>query len=468
MISQKKRIISLTSFAFDILITILSFFIAYWIRDSLYKEGLYPLKTYLWLLLIIIPFWAVILPSMGLYRTERPYSIKTEIWKLLKAVILGTLILEAIIFMMKSIYISRLLIGFFGATNFVMLVVSKPFFRYAINILAEKGEMNRILIVGTGKRAKELAKEIEGDKLLHMKILGFISENSQTRASVINGYSVLGTIKDIPGIIEREVIDEVIFAVPRNMLDELENIFLHCDEIGVKTRVALNFSPKMVSKVSLENFKGTSLLTFSATPKNEFALLGKRILDILGSSLLLILTFPLFILISILIKATSKGPVFFKQIRCGLNGRRFIMYKFRTMVEGAENMKGDFEKMNVLSGPVFKIKRDPRITLIGRFLRRRSLDELPQLINILKGEMSFVGPRPPLPEEVEKYERWQRRRLSMRPGLTSLWQISGRNEIDFEEWMRLDLKYIDEWSFLNDIKIILKTIPVVILGKGAY
>lgn len=468
MISQKKKIISLTFFFFDILITTLSFFIAYWIRGSLYKGGLYPLKTYLWLLLIIIPLWSMIFPFMGLYRIERPYSIKTEIWRLLKAVILGTLILESIIFMMKFTYISRLLIGFFGILNFILLVALHFFFRYVIDLLAEKGELKGVLIVGTGEKAKELAKEMEKDKFLRMKVLGFISENPQIKAHLINGYPVLGTIKDMPEIMEQNVVDEVVFAIPRNRLDEIEDIFLHCDEIGVKTRVALNFSPKMVSKVSLENFKGTPLLTFSATPKNEFPLLSKRILDIVVSALLLVISFPLFILASILIKATSKGPVLFRQVRCGLNGRRFVIYKFRTMVEGADEMKKDFKSMNILSEPVFKIKRDPRVTMIGRFLRRTSLDELPQLINILKGEMSFVGPRPPIPEEVEKYDRWQRRRLSIRPGLTSLWQISGRSEVDFDEWVRLDLKYIDEWSFLNDIKIILKTIPVIISGKGAY
>jgi exopolysaccharide biosynthesis polyprenyl glycosylphosphotransferase len=468
MISQRRRLVSLSLFFFDILITTLSFFIAYWVRASLYGKGFYPLKTYLWLLLIIIPLWSVILPSIGLYRIERPYSLKTEIWRLLKAVILGTLILEAIIFMLKSIYISRLLIGFFGAINLIILIVSRFFFRYSTELLAEKGEMRGILIVGTGKRAKELAKEIGRDRLLRMRILGFISEHPQINLTTINNYPILGAINDIPKIMEQEVVDEVIFAVPRNMLNDLEDIFLYCDEMGVKMRVALSFSPKMVSKVSLEELKGTPLLTFSATPRNEFALFVKRLLDIFGSSLLLIVFSPIFFIIALLIKITSRGPVFFKHVRCGLNGRRFIMYKFRTMIEGAESMKTDLERMNELNGPVFKIKKDPRVTFIGRFLRRTSLDEFPQLINILKGEMSFVGPRPPLPEEVEKYERWQRRRLSMKPGLTSLWQISGRNEVDFEEWMRLDLRYIDEWSFLNDIKIILKTIPVVISGKGAF
>jgi exopolysaccharide biosynthesis polyprenyl glycosylphosphotransferase len=405
---------------------------------------------------------------MGFYNTEKSYPIITEIWKLLKAVILGTLILESIIFMLKSVYISRLLIGLFGVINFVILAFSRPFFHHIIYLLAKKGEKKRVLIIGTGKKARILAKEIEKDTLLSMKVLGFISEKSQIKTSVIDGYPILGIINDVPRVIEQEVIDEIIFAIPRKRLDTLEALFLHCDEIGIKIRVVLDFSPRIISKVSLENLKDTPLLTFSAVPRNEIALISKRTFDILGSLFLLILFSPIFIIISILIKLTSKGPVIFKQIRCGLNGRKFVMYKFRSMVERADEIKEELKVMNELKGPVFKIKKDPRVTTIGRLLRKTSMDELPQLINVLKGDMSLVGPRPPLPSEVEKYERWQKRRLSMKPGLTSLWQISGRNEIDFDEWMKLDLKYIDEWSFLNDIKIILKTIPIVISGKGAY
>jgi exopolysaccharide biosynthesis polyprenyl glycosylphosphotransferase len=194
----------------------------------------------------------------------------------------------------------------------------------------------------------------------------------------------------------------------------------------------------------------------------------KRVLDISGSAFLLILSVPIFLLIAFLIKVTSKGPVFFKQIRSGLNGKKFVMYKFRSMVDGAEGMKKDLEKMSELRGPVFKIKSDPRVISIGRILRRTSFDELPQLINIFKGEMSLVGPRPPLPEEVEKYEEWQRRRLFMKPGLTCLWQISGRSEVDFDKWMKLDMDYVDQWSLWLDIKILLKTVPAVIRAKGAF
>jgi exopolysaccharide biosynthesis polyprenyl glycosylphosphotransferase len=220
--------------------------------------------------------------------------------------------------------------------------------------------------------------------------------------------------------------------------------------------------------MELHEFDGFPLLSFSTTPTNEALLFVRRILDIILAGFILVIFGPLVMLpAAILIKLTSSGPVFFKQTRCGLNGRQFVMYKFRSMVTNAEQLRVELEGLNEMDGPVFKSSRDPRITGVGKIIRRRSIDELPQIFNVLRGDMSLVGPRPPLPAEVAKYERWQRRRLSMKPGMTCLWQISGRNEVSFDDWMKLDLTYIDNWSLLLDLKILLKTVPVVLLGRGA-
>jgi len=209
------------------------------------------------------------------------------------------------------------------------------------------------------------------------------------------------------------------------------------------------------------------LLSFATTPTSQLQLMAKRVLDIALASLLLLLGLPVVTMIALAIKVTSGGSVLFRQTRCGLNGRFFTLYKFRTMVEDAEERRRELLHLNEMQGPVFKLKSDPRVTLLGRFLRRFSLDEFPQFWNVLRGDMSLVGPRPPIPEEVAQYKRWQRRRLAMKPGLTCLWQISGRNNIDFDRWMQLDLEYIDSWSPMLDLKILLKTIPVVLTGKGA-
>jgi exopolysaccharide biosynthesis polyprenyl glycosylphosphotransferase len=220
--------------------------------------------------------------------------------------------------------------------------------------------------------------------------------------------------------------------------------------------------------MELHEFDGFPLLSFSTTPTNEALLFVRRILDVILAGFILVIFGPLVMLpAAILIKLTSSGPVLFKQTRCGLNGRQFVMYKFRSMVSNAEQLRVELEGLNEMDGPVFKSSRDPRITTVGKIIRRRSIDELPQIFNVLRGDMSLVGPRPPLPAEVARYERWQRRRLSMKPGMTCLWQISGRNEVSFDDWMKLDLTYIDNWSLLLDLKILLKTVPVVLLGRGA-
>jgi len=229
----------------------------------------------------------------------------------------------------------------------------------------------------------------------------------------------------------------------------------------------MNFFSNRVARIEIEELEGIPFLTFTTTPSNETQLALKRLLDVAISMMLLALTLPALVIAALGIKLSSPGSVLFKQERIGLNGRSFLLYKFRTMIEDAHERRGEVSHLNEMSGPVFKLKDDPRVTTIGRILRRFSLDELPQLWNVLKGDMSIVGPRPPIPEEVASYHRWHRRRLSMKPGLTCLWQISGRNNIDFDRWMQLDLQYIDNWSPALDLKILLRTIPAVLLGRGA-
>jgi exopolysaccharide biosynthesis polyprenyl glycosylphosphotransferase len=262
-------------------------------------------------------------------------------------------------------------------------------------------------------------------------------------------------------------IDEVIFAVTRRKLEASRGIFRLCEELGVRTRVAMSFFPTRNARVEFEELDGVPLISFTTTPSNVPQLAMKRSLDVAISVLLIGLSAPLVLLTAIAIKLSSPGAVFFKQERMGLNGRVFTLYKFRTMIDDAHRRRTEIEHLNEMDGPVFKVKADPRVTRIGRLLRKFSLDELPQLWNVLKGDMSLVGPRPPIPEEVILYERWQKRRLSMKPGLTCLWQISGRNEVDFNRWMELDLQYIDNWSPSLDFKIMLRTIPAVLSGRGA-
>ena len=285
-------------------------------------------------------------------------------------------------------------------------------------------------------------------------------------------WRVLGSYEDIPALTARDhhVIDEVLIAPSGRRLhdlQDLEPVFLALEEQGIVTRLVVNFLPRSLSGLSFDELGGLPLLTFSTAPHDEVVLFVRRAVELVLAGLLLLLLSPVLLAIAIAIKLDSPGPVLFRQLRCGLHGRPFTFLKFRSMRVDAEALKKQLAPYNEMDGPAFKMTNDPRVTPLGRFLRRTSLDELPQLWNIIRGDMSVVGPRPAVLEEVRQYEPWQRRRLSMKPGLTCLWQVNGRNELTFEEWMRLDLEYIDNWSLWLDVKIAFKTIPAVLLGRGA-
>jgi exopolysaccharide biosynthesis polyprenyl glycosylphosphotransferase len=283
----------------------------------------------------------------------------------------------------------------------------------------------------------------------------------------LEGYPIIGTVEEAGEVLTNHVVDEVLIGIPDRSLNDLEPLLVTCEQFGVTARVACDLVPEGSARVYLEQSNGLPLLTFTTTPNNPNLLALKRVVDVVLGFLMLVVTSPLFVIVPIVIKLTSRGPIFYRQIRCGLNGRKFMFRKFRSMVDGADELKSEIEHLNEAKDPIFKISEDPRVTAVGRFLRRTSIDELPQLYNVLRGEMSLVGPRPPLPHEVERYKPWQRRRLSMKPGLTCLWQVSGRSELGFEEWVSLDLKYIDNWSPWLDFQILLRTVPAVISGRGA-
>jgi exopolysaccharide biosynthesis polyprenyl glycosylphosphotransferase len=279
--------------------------------------------------------------------------------------------------------------------------------------------------------------------------------------------SVIG---ELESVLAQEPVDEVFITLSRDKYGHLvETIARLCAEQGILVRIQTAPFELRSARWHVEELDGMPIVTIWSGPTDSWPLLAKRLMDMCGSAVLLLAMIPLFMLVAVLIKLDSAGPVFFRQERLGLNKRRFRLFKFRTMVEGAEKQQQQLEHLNEADGPVFKIKDDPRITRIGKFLRRSSIDELPQLVNVLKGEISLVGPRPMAVRDADRIDtQWHKRRFSVKPGVTCLWQVNGRSNASFDDWVRMDLEYIDKWSLTLDMKILLKTIPVVLRGRGAY
>lgn len=427
------------------------------------------IKEYLSFLILIVPVWVIILNFTGAYQSFRTRAFSDIAWITAKSAIYTTFAFGALAFILKIQYISRLLFVIFIFFASIALVIEKWIVIYIMRYIRKKGyNYRRMLIVGSGERAQKFIKLIEAHPEWGFRIAGIIDDEKEKLGSKVMGCDVIGVLEDIPDILHKRAIDEVIFIVPRSWLNKIQNSVATCELEGVKATLAVDLFDLQIAHAEQSDLEGIPLITFETTLGREGQLFIKRTVDVVFSAIAIILLLPVFLIAAILIKATSKGHVLFVQKRVGRNGRKFILYKFRSMYQGAHKKLEELNGLNEISGPVFKIKNDPRVTPVGRYLRRFSIDELPQLFNVFMGHMSIIGPRPPLPHEVRKYEPWQRRRLSMRPGLTCYWQIYGRNNIGFDKWMKMDLEYIDNWSLWLDFKILVKTIPAVLFGNGAY
>jgi exopolysaccharide biosynthesis polyprenyl glycosylphosphotransferase len=484
MVSEKEKFIGDIMKVADIFTISLAFPIAYFIDvyirtmaqlnikaygDVPTLEGFFYFISAYWQMLVGFPLiWVGIYSLNGVYENFRLQATRKMTWNLFVSSVWATLAAGSLIFLLKLELYSRLYFSIFTLTAFLLMLLEKQLFLHVLDIIHSKGyNQENLLIVGTGRRARDFIRTVHMHRTWGLRIVGLIDDEHGLYGKEVEGYRVIGRLQDIPFLVNRLVIDRVIFVVPRLWLHRIEDAILACEEVGVSVSISLDLYNLHIAQTRQTDFNGYPLLEFVTFHAQEWQLFIKRIIDIVISSTTLMLFSPLMLIVALLIKMTSHGPVFFKQIRCGLNGRKFVFYKFRSMVMNAETLKDNLLEQNEMDGPVFKMKRDPRITRLGYFLRRTSIDELPQLINVLKGDMSIVGPRPPLVNEVENYKIWQRRRLSLKPGITCIWQVSGRNKISFDQWMKMDLEYIDHWSLLLDVKILFRTFFVVLVGYGA-
>ena len=454
----------------DIILVSLAFAAAYQTRAILHLQRLFYLTVEQTALILgfALVAWVTIGLWLEIYEKLDSGHPRIILRDTVRQCAYGALCLVLFEYLLR-LDLSRFFLGLFSAYAWVLLLLFRLTAGRVVGVIRrEFAAPHYVMVVGTGERAIRMAEALEQSAEYGVRLRGFLSEQTENAPAEIALGSLykVQPIGELPSILRQHVVDEIIFAVGSESLADLEEVFLLCDEEGVRTRVAVDFFPHVNSTVSLDRFGSTPLLTFSAAPYDEIRLLVKRLTDIAAAAAGLVVLAPFIAVIAILIRLTSPGPVIFRQVRCGLNGRRFLFYKFRSMCRNAEELRPALEHLNTRE-TVFKIPHDPRLTSIGRYLRKFSIDEWPQLWNVLRGDMSLVGPRPAVPSEVERYQRWQRRRLRMRPGLTCLWAISGRDNVDFETWMKLDMQYIDNWSLALDWKILLRTIPHVLIGHGA-
>ena len=453
---QRKKIQLLFAVA-DAVLTAVAFEAAYATRTQLSLHNTFFLSLHIHVLILCFAAgaWVVFGFAQHAYSQLKAAGPARLVWGAIRQSVAGIFLTVLFQYLLGLEHpVSRAFFSLFFVFNLLLLSA----FRFLLPLFIgafqrEFGTPYHLVLVGDEERISSLARQISHASPFRIEITAQIGIDECRHA--------------LPRLLSEQIVDEVVFGVDSSHLSKLEDVFLLCDQEGVSTRISLDFFPQSNSDVTLDRVGGATLLTFSGAPLDDLRLVLKRLFDMCASTVGLIVLSPFLGVIALLIKFSSPGRVIYRQSRCGLNGRRFTLYKFRSMVENADELQAQLEHLNKRD-IVFKLANDPRVTPIGRWIRRFSVDELPQLYNVLRGDMSIVGPRPPLASEVDKYERWQRRRLRMRPGLTCLWAISGRDGIDFNTWMRLDISYIENWSLQLDWSIILRTIPHVLAGKGAH
>ncbi|MFC0875460.1 sugar transferase [Saccharicrinis sp. FJH2] len=465
MIKEREPILEKTSVFIQVLLTVATFIAAHWLSDKFIRPLPKDVTDYQYLTILVVLIWFILLDQFGLGKMLRFKMYSTLFLEYFTALLVGNILLYTAIVLLDFDNISRGVLGVFALLNLLALFSFKFFLYSTMKFFRRRGYNTRLVLIIADEHSDYFIERLLEIPDWGYKIYGILTTDEQIISKYSKECKIYESDVELSDIIDNVAIEEVIYCKSFFDQNEIQNYIYTCAEVGVVFRMQsqlLSFV-KVQSKVSY--LSQMPFLTFRNTPDNYIALKMKVLSDVLISGFILILISPLMLIIAALIKLDG-GPIFFKQKRMGLHGKHFYCLKFRTMVTNAEELKAKLMHLNEQEGPVFKIKNDPRITKIGQFLRKTSLDELPQFINVLRGDMSIVGPRPPIPSEVKQYERWQSRRLSMKPGITCIWQVSGRNNIPFHEWMKMDMQYIDNWSLKLDFLILLKTVRVVLTGDG--
>ena len=440
----------------------LALYVAYLLRASmdlpiLEQRALTPFASFAWLYLMIVPVAPYILELQGFYQRPLLSSRAVTAWLLFKGCVFVTLAVIVVMFLLNMKELNRTVIVFFGVTSFVLVFLSEELLHWGYKSTYGRSQLKKtILLIGTAEDTARMKADLAARTDESLEVVAEVD---------INESSVDQLVK----LLHERSPNGVILSAKHTYFGQIEKAIQACELEGVDVWLVADFFRTQISRTTFDELYGRPVIVFRSVPEYAWQGIVKQGIDICGALALIVLCSPLLAWAALGIKLTSPGPVLFRQRRCGLNGRPFTMIKFRSMASDAEQRKVELAALNEMSGPVFKLTNDPRVTRIGRILRKWSIDELPQLFNVLRGEMSLVGPRPLPVDEVERFDDpSHRRRLSVKPGITCLWQVSGRSQVtDFKDWVRLDLEYIDNWSLWLDVKILCRTLPVVLVGTGA-
>ncbi len=476
MFERYRRYISIAVIITDVVLINLAFAIAYWLRYELQwfaavdQANFVRFGAFIPISLTLTVLLLGIYKLNGVYEQPRGASWFDEVYSLMTGTATGIILMVfVIVFLFRPLFYSRLVFFYGGVLITIFLSASRLAKRMLRDRLRRRGlGVDRLLIVGVGEVGRTVMRHVVAQPVLGYHVVGFVDDDPEKASTDIGRFRALGNTANIPRLVKEMAVDEVIITLPWMYHRKIVSIIAQCEREQVRVRIVPDMFQMTLSHLDVEDLGGIPMIGVRDISISHTQMLVKRAMDVTIALIGLILLLPLFGLLALLIKLDSDGPVFFAQIRVGKGEHLFTCYKFRSMRQGAEAEQERLRELNEADGPIFKIRDDPRITRVGRVLRRLSLDELPQLFNVLMGHMSLVGPRPAPPSEVQRYQSWHKRRLEVAPGMTGLWQVSGRSELSFDEMVLLDLYYIEQWSPVLDVQILLRTLPNMISGEGAY
>jgi exopolysaccharide biosynthesis polyprenyl glycosylphosphotransferase len=461
--------------AADMALILIAFAVAYYVRyqlqwfravDPVFQVGFTVYIPFAVALLLILP---ISFRFSGVYPYRRGRSLIEETYTIATATTAGVMVMIIAILFFRPLLYSRLIFFYTAILVTLFLGVGRFVLQLALDYLRNYGVgVRRVILVGAGDVGRMVMRTVVARPDYGYQLIGFLDDNPAKGFTNIGPYRALGPVDNLSQVLEVETVDTVIICLPWQSHRMIQRLLRTCDQSAVRAQVVPDLFQLTKNQVYVEELNGIPLISNRDVSIQGWNLIIKRASDLFFGVVGGLLTLPLCGLIALAIKLDSPGPVFYTHTRIGRNGVPFRCYKFRSMVEGAANMQEDLGELNEATGPLFKLRNDPRVTRIGRWIRRFSLDELPQIINVLRGEMSWVGPRPNLPDEVEQYQEWHKKRLTVSPGITGMWQVSGRSDLTFDEMVLLDIYYVENWNLMMDLGILLRSIPAILRARGAY